>query len=200
MAENKLVSGKVFSVQAAGHYVGRSGRNEGKTIYKFDVLLDNGARGQLSCVEGELNGTEAPIAAGETHEFNVYESTNPDYQDSWYLRKPKANGSTFAGKKWTPDPEKESRKERWAKQIMITRMGCLNSALSLNASGGIETSKGAYEAVMATAEMMEAWVKRGLDLKALVNPAPVAPPAPEPAKPAPAPQRQQIPDHDTVPF
>lgn len=171
MSDNKTVKGKVTHVQAAGHYAAKTGRDAGKTKYKFDVILDTEERGQLACLESELNGMDAPIAVGEIHEFNVYPSSNADFPDNWYLRKANGNGAGWkggsGGSKWTPDPEKENRKERWAKQVVISRQSALNTASSLISAG---CGPSTVENLTGIAEQLEKWAYRGLDLKALVNP------------------------------
>lgn len=201
MSESKIVSGKVVSVQAAGHFTAKTGRDAGKNKYKFDVVLDSGEHGQLACLQNELNGTDAPVAIGETHEFNVYTNSNPDFADNWYVRKPKSEGGWKGGaSKWTPDPEKENRKERWAKQIMITRQACLNTAASLISAGNGPST---IDNLTGLASQLEEWVKRGIDLKSIVNPTPA--PAPAPAAPVAnatngASKPAHIPDMDEVPF
>lgn len=193
MGEATKIVGKVTNVQAAGRYTARSGKNEGKTLYKYDVELDNGQAGQMAS-ETE----EAPVKVGEEVAINSYKG-NSGYPDNWYLDRPKGGGYKGGGKQWTPDPERENRKERWAKQIMITRQACLNTACQLMSNGG---AKADLKSLTETAEALEAWVKRGINLSDLVNGTKAAAAtatndAPGQYKKAP---NGQIPDHDYVPF
>ena len=204
MSDNKTVSGKVTGVQSAGTYVGKTGRNQGKTVYKFEIELDNGSKGQLSCLTEELNGTEAPVAIGQTHEFNVYASQNPQFLDSWYLRKPKAEGGGWkgGGKGWTPDPNRETAMERWAKQRLIVRQS--SYGVAVNVMGALQTEP-TFQALRDLAHAIEEDVYRGIDVAKLVKPAVTSDPPAEykPApKPAPKPAAPHIvgEDEDHLPF
>lgn len=173
-------------------------------MYSWHVTMDNGDMGETATKENT-----PPWAVGEEAEYNRVEE---EYNGQMYVKLKKAftqgGGKGFGGggSKWTPDPEKESRKERWAKQIMITRMGCLNTATTLWTSvqsGNLPLLEQA-DSVKDLAEIFETWVKRGIDLKALVAAPPVvapAAPAPEPAKAAPVAKPTPVAvDEDDIPF
>lgn len=165
MSEATTVKGIVKSAQAAGNFTSKTGKDAGKVKYKFDITLDNGMAGQMTCLTEELDGTECPVKVGEEREFNVYANSNPSYADNWYLKKAKSDGGfKGGGGKWTPDPEKENRKERWAKQLMITRMGCLNTAASLISAGNGDSST---DNLIDLAKTIEGHVLQGLNIEAL---------------------------------
>jgi hypothetical protein len=157
----------------------------GGEMYSWHVVMDNGDAGEVS-----TKTDKAPWTIGEEAEFTTEQQT---YGDKTYTKIKKAftQGGGFkggGGSKWTPDPEKESRVERWAKQTLIGRQACLNTAASLIASGSGEATT---ENICGIAEKLEAWVHRGVDMRRLAKgepkPAQVTndPPA-QYAKPAPA--------------
>lgn len=165
MSDSIKITGTVTDVQAAGKYTAKSGKNEGKVMFKFDVHLhcEDGSDpfGQVSTEQ-----TDAPVKIGDRITVNSYKAKDPQYPDSWYLDTGKGTGFKGGqGRAWTPDPERATRKERWAVQLMITRQACLNTAASLISSGGGAAD---FANITGLAEQLETWVKRGIDLKSIV--------------------------------
>jgi len=162
----------------------------GEEMYSWHVTMDNGDAGEVS-----TKTHKEPWAIGEEAEFTTEQQT---YGDKTYtkIKKVFAQGGAGykggGGGKWTPDPEKESRVERWAKQTLIGRQACLNTAASLIASGGGEATA---ENICGIAEKLEAWVHRGVDIRRLVKGPDVKPaqvtndPPAHYSKPTPAPAK-----------
>lgn len=164
-------------------------------MHSWHVTMDNGDMGETS-----TKTDKAPWAVGDEAEYTIEEG-----QYGTKIKKAFSQnaGGGFSGTKpaqgkWTPDPEKETRKERWAKQIMITRQACLNTASGLISAGNGDSS---IDNLTGLAEKLEKWVKRDIDLKSLV--APALPPTPEPP-PAPntkpEPSYTQLRDDSDLPF
>jgi hypothetical protein len=162
----------------------------GEEMYSWHVTMDNGDAGEVA-----TKTHKEPWAIGEEAEFTTEQQT---YGDKTYTKIKKVfaqGGGGYkggGGSKWTPDPEKESRVERWAKQTLIGRQACLNTAASLIASGGGPST---LDNLFALADKIEEHVHRGVDIRRLakgtdVKPAQVTNDAPaQYAKPAPAPAK-----------
>lgn len=180
MSEARKVTGKVIDLQASGKWTAKQGTPEEKMMYRFDICIETDSgeeHGQIS-----FDTTEPTVKFGDTVNVAIYPAKG-NYPPSIYLDKPRANGTASRGgaRTWTPDPEKESRKERWAKQVMIMRQACLNTASSLISAGNGDSS---VDNLTGLAEKLEKHVMRGFDLKSLVA-SPAPPPAPAPPPPAP---------------
>ena len=136
------------------------------TMYSWHVTMDNGDMGETS-----TKSDKAPWAVGNEAEYTLEETQYGNKIKKVYAQQGggfKGGNANAGASKWTPDPEKETRKERWAKQIMITRLACLNTASGLISAGNGESS---LDNLTGLAEKLETWTKRGIDLKALVAPA-----------------------------
>jgi len=150
-------------------------------LFSWQVAFDNGDSGEFNTKSPD----KGPWEVGEEANYTLEPK---DYNGTTYYKgtkitpfqqgKPAYSGG---GAKWTPDPEKETRRERWAKQVIISRQSALNTASSLISAGcGPSTTDNLRD----IAEQLEKWAYRGLDLKALVaGPVAPAPPVAEPAKP-----------------
>lgn len=202
MNDSRKATGKVIDLQASGKWTSKKGTSEEKTMYRFDITIDTETGEESGQISFDTN--DPPVKFGDTVNVSIYPAKG-DYPPSIYLDKPKANGfagKAGGGKNWTPDPERESRRERWMKQILIGRQACLNTAASLISAGcGAST----VENLTGIAEQLEAWTKRGLDLKSLtapVAPAPAQPAAPQtpPPAPKPAPVAVSPQGEDDLPF
>lgn len=145
-------------------------------MHSWHVTMDNGDMG-----ETVTKSDTAPWQVGDEAEYNL---TYQEYNGEQYAKIKKVfanangtgNGAAFSGgkKPWTPNPESETRRERWAKQIMITRQACMNTSMSLISAGCGEST---LDNLFGLAEKMEAWVKRGIDPKTLVPQQPAQPEA-----------------------
>jgi hypothetical protein len=140
-------------------------------MHSWWVVMVNGDAGETA-----TKSDKAPWAVGDEAEYTFEDGQYPKIKKVFAEG---GGGGGFGAKKaWTPDPEKETRKERWAKQVMITRHACLNTAVEIIVGG---QSKCTAQEVMILAEHLETWVKRGIDLKSLVATAEAPKPAPGPS-------------------
>lgn len=170
-------------------------------MYSWYVSFDNGDHAEFNTKSPDRGPWEVGAEANYTTEAKEYKG-NIYYKGTKIT--PFDQGKS--GKAWTPDPERESRKERWAKQLMITRQACLNTACQLTANGGAEAN---IDTLKDTAAELEKWVLRGMDLHKLANPTQngtpaQAAPAKAPAKTAetvrqPKPALADMPEDD-LPF
>jgi hypothetical protein len=151
-------------------------------MYSWQVAFDNGD-------SGEFNTKSADKGPWEVGEEASYTLEAKEYNGKMYYKGTKITpfqqgkpGYTSGASKWMPDPEKETRRERWAKQVIISRQSALNTASSLISAG---CGPSTVDNLRDIAEQLERWAYRGLDLKSLVA-GPLPQPAPEPA-PTPAP-------------
>lgn len=159
-------------------------------MYSWHVTMDNGDSGEANTKTPD----KGPWAVGEEANYSI---DAKEYNGNTYYKITKitpfqqGKPGAASGAKWTPDPEKESRKERWAKQILIGRQACMNTAASLISAG---CGPSTVENLTGIADQLETWVKRGIDIRALAasptaaavevaKVAPVAQPAPKPAPP-----------------
>lgn len=157
--------------------------------YSWHVTMDNGDAGE-TVTKTDMPPWEVGNPAEYTLEWKEYNGKS--YAKIKKAFEQRAGGNGDGKRQWTPDPEKETRKERWAKQIMIGRQACLNTAASLISAG---CGPSTVENLTGLAEQLETWTKRGIDLKTLVAPAPAPQPAaaPPPApRPTPAPRPQPV--------
>lgn len=170
-------------------------------MYSWQVMFDNGDSGEFNTKSPDKGPWDVGAEANYTLEPKDYNGTT--YYKGTKITPFQQGAPSGGGSKWTPDPEKESRKERWAKQILIGRQACMNTAASLISAGcGAST----VENLTGIADQLEAWVKRGIDIRVLAS-GPVAPvesarPAPTPApppKPTPVPVSSPN-DESDLPF
>lgn len=153
-------------------------------MYSWTVAFDNGESAEFNTKSPD----KQPWEVGETANYTIEEK---EYNGRIYHKGTKitpfqqgGKPGFGGGKQWTPDPEKETRKERWAKQMLISRLACLNTASSLISAGSGPSTTENLEGI---AEALEKWACRGLQLSQFTTPKPVEQPKPEPAKPAPKP-------------
>lgn len=173
--------------------------------YSWHVTMDNGDAGETT-TKTELPPWEVGNTADYTMEWKEYNGQQyAKIKKVYEQRGAGGNGGGGAKKAWTPDGERETRRERWAKQIMITRQACLNTASSLISAGCGPSS---LENLKGLAEDLETWVKRDIDLKKIVASAPApaaeapvpAPPAQPKPTPRPAPVAVSPEGEDDLPF
>lgn len=129
---------------------------DGQTMHSWHVTMDNGDAGSINTRE-----KKEPWAIGEEAEYTV---ETREYNGDTYtnIKKVYAAKGGFGGKTWTPDPERETRLERWAKQRVISRQACLNTAASLIASG---CGPATVENLTGIADKLEEWAWQGVASK-----------------------------------
>lgn len=132
------------------------------SMFSWHVTMDNGDAGETA-----TKANKEPWAVGEEAEYTKEEK---EYNGQVFtkIKKVYANGQGgFHGaKKWTPDPEKETRVERWAKQLLISRQACLNTAASLIASGA---GPATIDNITALADKLAEHVYQGVDIRKLAK-------------------------------
>lgn len=139
-------------------------QNKNGPMYSWHVTMDNGDSGEANTKTPD----KGPWAVGEEANYSI---DAKEYNGNTYYKITKITpfqqgkpGAASGGAKWTPDPEKENRRERWAKQLMITRMGCLNTAASLISAGNGDSST---DNLIDLAKTIEGHVLHGLNIEAL---------------------------------
>lgn len=164
---------KVLKVEHAGEW----NTKDGEVMHKWNVVTDNGDAGTVNTKKNE-----APWQVGDEAEYEVVKK---EYNGTTYitLKKVYANNSGYQKKAWTPDPERENRQERIARQALIVRQSCLAQAMDYVCRTG---DKPSLEAVLASAIAFEKHVLRGDILKRMAHAGEQAAPAPLPAPATPS--------------
>lgn len=160
---------KVLKVEHAGEW----NTKDGEVMHKWNVVTDTGDTGTVNTKKNE-----APWNVGEEAEYEVVKK---EYNGNTYttLKKVYANNGGGQGgyqkRAWTPDPERENRQERIARQALIVRQSCLAQAMDYVCRTG---DKPSLEAVLASAIAFEKHVLRGDILKRMAHAGEQAAPAP----------------------
>lgn len=143
-------------------------------MYSWNVVTEAGDSGTTNTTK-----KEAPWNVGDEAEYDVEKT---EYNGNTYTKLKKVyaqgGGGFGGGKKWTPDPERENRHERIARQALIVRQSCLAQAMDYVCRTG---DKPSLEAVLASAIAFEKHVLRGDILKRMAHAGEQAAPAPAPA-------------------
>lgn len=168
------------------------------TMHSWHVTMDNGDAGECNTKTAD----KGPWEVGDDASYTV---DGKEYNGNTYYKitkiTPFQTGKTGgAGKAWTPDPEKETRMERWAKQRLIVRQSSWSAAIHLaNTLPAGEVDGAGY--VKDLAHMIEEDVYRGIDVRALMPKAeaPTVTNDPQPVMKA-APKPQPVIADDDLPF
>jgi hypothetical protein len=164
------VKAKVLKCEFAKEFTTK----DGGIMYSWNVVTDTGDAGTTNTQKHE-----APWNTGDEAEYDLVKK---DYNGTTYttLKKVYANsGGGFGGgarKAWTPDPERETRSERIARQLLIVRQSTMTNAMEFVC----RTTKAepSIDAVFAVQVAMEKHVLRGDILKRMATHGEHAAPAP----------------------
>ena len=162
---------KVLKVEHAGEW----NTKDGEVMHKWNVVTENGDAGTVNTKKNE-----APWQVGDEAEYEVVKK---EYNGNTYttLKKVYANNGGGQGgyqkRAWTPDPERENRQERIARQALIVRQSCLAQAMDYVCRTG---DKPSLEAVLASAIAFEKHVLRGDILKRMAHAGEQAAPVAQP--------------------
>ena len=162
---------KVLKVEHAGEW----NTKDGEVMHKWNVVTENGDAGTVNTKKNE-----APWQVGDEAEYEVVKK---EYNGNTYttLKKVYANNGGGQGgyqkRAWTPDPERENRQERIARQALIVRQSCLAQAMDYVCRTG---DKPSLEAVLASAIAFEKHVLRGDILKRMAHAVEQAAPVAQP--------------------
>lgn len=175
------VKSKVLKVELVKEFQTKAGT----TMYSWNVVTEAGDSGTTNTAK-----KEAPWNVGDEAEYDVEKT---EYNGNTYTKLKKVyaqgGGGFGGGKKWTPDPERETRKERIARQALIVRQSCLAQAMDYVCRTG---DKPSLEAVLASAIAFEKHVLRGDILNRMAHAGEQAAPAPvQTVAPAPVPAPPQ---------
>ena len=162
---------KVLKVEHAGEW----NTKDGEVMHKWNVVTENGDAGTVNTKKNE-----APWQVGDEAEYEVVKR---EHNGNTYttLKKVYANNGGGQGgyqkRAWTPDPERENRQERIARQALIVRQSCLAQAMDYVCR---TSDKPSLEAVLASAIAFEKHVLRGDILKRMAHAVEQAAPVAQP--------------------
>lgn len=165
-------------------------------MHSWHVTMDNGDAGEVNTKSADKGPWEVGEEASYTMEAKDYNGNT--YYKITKITPFKQGAAQGGGSKWVPDAERESRKERWAKQLIISRQAALNTAASLISAGNGQSS---VENLTGIAGQILKWTFEGINLNALANPPKAEVPKPEPPPaPKPAPAHIVGDDESSLPF
>jgi hypothetical protein len=151
--ESKVKTGVVRSITANGDW-----QYEGKTIYKWEVVLDDGIPGSLNSQKVDDGGKPIPpVKVGDEIKVEVKETTSATgttYTNYKLVRENNRPGGG-GGQRFQPNPERDAQ---------IARMNCVTNAMALVNAGAIKP-----EDALHIADQLYAYIQTGQNKPLLLN-------------------------------